>query len=149
MNLLIVDDDTISNFVNTRVAQKSGLFSEIRSVNSGMAALSVFIEVCNGTAEAPDIVLLDLHMPGMNGFDFIEALKGFAYPHKERLTIVILTSSDHKGDMDRANAMGIKHYLMKSLSLQELQATIFSLYNKAQDVFRDNASNDINPSLTF
>jgi CheY-like chemotaxis protein len=85
LNLLIVDDDIIANFINTRVAEKSGLFSEIRSVSSGQSALEIFSDVCNGTVAPPDILLLDLHMAGMSGFDFIEALKSFSYPKKDRL----------------------------------------------------------------
>lgn len=132
MNLLIIDDDNISSYINTRVAQKTGLFREIRSVSSGKDALEIFMEVCKGTVAPPDVVLLDLNMPVMNGFDFIEALKGLDYPEKKRLHIVILTSSDHKADIDRAHAMGIQHYLVKSMTMKDLQATIFSLYNKIQ-----------------
>jgi CheY-like chemotaxis protein len=131
MNLLIIDDDNICNFVNTRVAAKSGLFKEIRTVNNGKDALAIFTEAGKGTVAAPDLVLLDLNMPVMNGFDFMEALNCLPYPKKERLNIVILTSSDNIIDIDRARAMGIQHYLVKSLTVKDLQATIFSLMNQA------------------
>lgn len=148
MNLLIIDDDSISNFINTRVAEKTGLFKEIRSASNGKEALRIFMEVCNGTIAAPDVVLLDLHMPVMGGFDFMEALKGFSYPGKERLEIVVLTSSDHPVDINRAHSLGIQHYLMKSLSLRDLQNTIFSLYNRAQNLFRDKGHSDIHTALS-
>jgi CheY-like chemotaxis protein len=144
MKLLIIDDDNISNFVNTRVAQKSGLFNEIRSVSNGKDALEIFIQACKGTAAAPDVVLLDLNMPVMNGFDFMTELKRLTFPKKESLNIVILTSSDNPIDIDQAHAMGIKHYLVKSITLKDLQDTIFSLYNKGPTPLKDDSDNEIN-----
>jgi CheY-like chemotaxis protein len=134
MNLLIIDDDHICSFVNTRVAETCGLFSEVRAVHNGKEALELFQQVSQGNATAPDVILLDLNMPVMNGFDFIEALEGVTYPQKDRLKIVVLTSSDNKLDIERARAMGIKHYLVKSLTAKDLQNTIFSLYNEQKDL---------------
>lgn len=134
MNLLIIDDDHISSFVNTRVAETCGLFNDVRAVHNGKEALDLFHQVSQGNATAPDVILLDLNMPVMNGFDFIEALEGVSYPQKNRLKIVVLTSSDNKVDIERARAMGIKHYLVKSLTAKDLQQTIFSLYNEQKDL---------------
>jgi CheY-like chemotaxis protein len=130
MNLLIIDDDSICNFVNVRVAQTSGIFGKIRSVHNGKDALEVFEEAEKDSSLAPDVILLDLNMPLMNGFDFIEALQNSSYPHKERLSIVIVTSSDNSLDIERARACGISHYLQKPLTVNELQSTIFALKNK-------------------
>jgi CitB family two-component system response regulator MalR len=130
MNLLIVDDDSICNYIYTRVAATSGLFKNIRSVHNGKDALQVFDGVCQGTEEGPDVILLDLNMPLMNGFDFITTLRELKFPGKEQLSIVILTSSENPRDLERAQDLGIEHYLVKSVSANDLQQTIFSLYNK-------------------
>lgn len=131
MNLLIIDDDSICTFVNTRVAQTSGIFKEIRTVHNGKDALEIFQQATINNSEAPDVVLLDLNMPLMNGFDFIEALRDSSYPNKDQLSIVILTSSGNSVDIQRARACGIDHYLQKPLTVNELQSTIFSLKNKS------------------
>lgn len=131
MNLLIIDDDSICTFVNTRVAQTSGIFKEIRTVHNGKDALEIFQQATINNSDGPDVVLLDLNMPLMNGFDFIEALRDSSYPNKERLSIVILTSSGNSVDIQRARACGIDHYLQKPLTVNELQSTIFSLKNKS------------------
>jgi CheY-like chemotaxis protein len=132
MNLLIIDDDSICRFLNTRVAQTSGIFKKIRSVHNGKDALEVFEQTREDSSEAPDVILLDLNMPLMNGFDFIQALQDSSYPNKERLSIVILTSSDNSVDIQRARTCGIDHYLQKPLTVNELQNTIFSLKNKSR-----------------
>lgn len=128
---MVIDDDSISNFVNTRIAERSGLFEEIRSVSSGRDALTVFEQASDGTAKAPDMILLDLNMPVMGGFDFIEALRKIDFPTRDQVSIVIVTSSDDEQDMQRAQSLGIKHYLLKSLGPKDLQTTLFSLCNKS------------------
>lgn len=130
MNLLIVDDDSICNYIYTRVAATSGLFKSIHSAHNGKDALQFFDRVCEGTEEVPNMILLDLNMPLMNGFDFILSLQRLTFPGKDRLSIVILTSSDNPRDIERAQDLGIEHYVVKSVSANDLQSTIFSLYNK-------------------
>jgi len=130
MNLLIIDDDAICNFVNTRVAVACGIFKDIRSVNTGMEAMEIFEQISQGNATAPDLILLDLNMPVVNGFDLIQTLRSLKFPNEKKPAIVILTSSDDSVDIARARALGIEDYLLKSNSVKNLQAAIFSLYNK-------------------
>ena len=134
MNLLIIDDDEICSYINIRVAQTCGLFEEINSVHDGRAALDFLRQVCDGTAAAPDIILLDLNMPLINGFDFIGALRQLSFPNKENVKIIVLTSSTQPQDLQQAESLGIDHYLTKPLTVNELQNTIFSLRKSATRV---------------
>lgn len=127
MNLLIIDDDNICTFINNRVAETSGLFKEIHSAESGGEALQYFRKVCEGVVSAPDLILLDLNMPVMNGFDFVRALRELSFPNKENIAIVVLTSSEDSADLKQARSLGIDHYLIKPLTLNQLQTTIFSI----------------------
>lgn len=128
MNLLIIDDDSISSFINTRVAQTSALFKQITSVHNGKDALEFFEGVRRGETPTPHMILLDLNMPLLNGFDFIEALRNLEFPKKENVGIVILTSSEQADDLEQARKLGIEHYLVKPLTVNDLQRTIFSLH---------------------
>ena len=127
MNLLIIDDDAICSFIITRVAQTSGMFGTIHTVHNGKDALDFLQSTCGDSAVNPDVILLDLNMPLINGFDFITALKNMPLVNKENISIVILTSSDNSKDIERAHAMGIHHYLQKPLTVNDLQATLFAL----------------------
>ena len=131
MNLLIIDDDQICSYINIRVALTCGLFDEIYAVHDGRAALDFFRKVCEGTAPAPDIILLDLNMPLINGFDFIAALRQLSFPNKENVKIIVLTSSSQSQDIEQAHSLGVDHYLTKPLTVNELQNTIFTLRKKA------------------
>ena len=126
LNLMILDDDSICNFINTRIAETSGFFKEIRSMFNGSDALQNLDQVSKGTAQAPDIILLDINMPVMNGFDFIDRLQSMDLPNKEKVSIVILTSSDNIKDKKNAESAGITHYLQKPLTLKDLQSVIYS-----------------------
>lgn len=130
MNLLIIDDDEICSYINIRVAQTCGLFEEIHSVHDGRAALDYFRKVCEGAAPAPDIILLDLNMPLINGFDFIRALRQLSFPNKENVKVIVLTSSTQPQDIQQAQSFGIDHYLSKPLTVNKLQNTIFYLRKK-------------------
>ena len=130
MNLLIIDDDSICTFINTRVAQTSGAFEQITSVQNGKDALDFFNDVCAGTATAPDVILLDLNMPLINGFDFIKGFRKLPIPNKEEIEIIILTSSEQPHDLQCARDLGVNHYLLKPLTVNDLQSTIFSLDKK-------------------
>lgn len=132
MNLLIIDDDDISSFINVRVAQMCGLFEQIDTVHDGRDALDFFRSVCEGKAPAPDIILLDLNMPLINGFDFIRALKQLSFPNKENVRIVVLTSSGLPHDIQQARNLGVDDYLIKPLTVNDLQNTIRTLRTRPQ-----------------
>lgn len=130
MNLLIIDDDKVSTLITTWVAKKSGIFEDVRSVSNGREALDIFQHVNNNKLAAPDFILLDLDMPVMNGFAFIESIRGLTFPNKNNMSIVVLSSSANPGDIQRARSLGIEHYLVKPLKLNDLQNAFFSLYRK-------------------
>ena len=132
MKLLIVDDDKVSTHITTWVANKSGIFEDVRSVSNGREALDIFQLVNNNKLAAPDFILLDLDMPVMNGFAFIESIRGLTFPNKNNLSIIVLTSSAKPADIQRARSLAIEHYLLKPLKLNDLQNAFFSSCRKTR-----------------
>lgn len=119
-NILLVDDDDIFNFLNTKVLEASGVASEIHTANNGQQAIDLLNNYFSGTASLPDVILLDLNMPVMDGFGFLQAFKRLNLPRKERVTIIIVTSSEDPNDMARARDMGVTTYLTKPVSRERL-----------------------------
>lgn len=119
-NILLVDDDNIFNFINTKLLESSGIAGEIHTAGNGQEALDLLNNYFTGTASLPDVILLDLNMPVMDGFGFIEAFKKLRLPKKENVSIVIVTSSADPNDMRRAKEMGITTYLTKPVSREAL-----------------------------
>jgi CheY-like chemotaxis protein len=75
----------------------------------------------------PDIVLMDVQMPGMSGLTAMERLRADAVPALRAVPIVALTALAMRGDRERCLAAGANEYLTKPVSLKQLAATIESL----------------------
>lgn len=129
LNFLLVDDDDICLFIHRRVLELSGYCSSVHSAGNGRRALEMLTGVFCGDRPLPDIILLDLQMPLMNGIAFLEAFNALDFPGKDRIAIVLLTSSVSQKDREYAIGLGVKHYLAKPLTLEGLHAVVRSLYN--------------------
>ncbi|HEX8039220.1 MAG TPA: response regulator [Chryseosolibacter sp.] len=141
MKLLIIDDDRVCTFITTWVAKDSGIFKEIQSFQNGREALNFFDQVAGGTASAPDLILMDLNMPMISGFDLIGRLNELTFPDVKRPRIAILTSSDNRADVERARSLGVEDYLLKSANLKDLQSSLYLLCRDAcqkPGKFKDN-----------
>jgi DNA-binding response OmpR family regulator len=112
---LLVDDDPTINFINKIVLDRTGQFSDIKVVQNGKLGLEFFSNL-NSQQQLPDIMFLDLNMPVMDGFTFLKCFAKLDFLGKERVRIVILSSSDSVEDKKIALAFGIKDYYTKPLS---------------------------------
>lgn len=101
--LLVEDDDALANVYITRL-QAEGF--EIRRVANGEDALASAI------AFSPNLVLLDVMMPKVSGFDVLDILRNT--PETANLKIVMLTALSQESDQERARSLGVDEYLVKS-----------------------------------
>jgi len=122
-SFLLVDDDEVCNFIAAKIIDRLGPSREIQKANNGQTALSLLKENISANRGLPDIILLDLNMPVMDGFDFIEAFTqaGFA---NNGTRIIVLTSSHNSSDVERVRQLGVRHYLTKPITLANLTAAI-------------------------
>ena len=101
MDILIVDDDPIGLYLAERIVKREGLFSTITSFQSSVAALTFFRQQARD-GRLPQVILLDLNMPLLDGWGFLEALKAHADQLQNQSYICLLTSSVAAADIDRA-----------------------------------------------
>ncbi len=119
--ILITDDDPHSRKLEEALLQASGY--TVRSVDSGPAALHAV------AADPPDLILLDLMMPGMDGFEVVRQLK--ADPVTRRIPIIMVTALDDDGSRARLAAAGVSEVITKPLDRWILQARIDKLLGDA------------------
>jgi CheY-like chemotaxis protein len=118
--ILLIEDDEVANFLLKKALETSGLASEVDSVLNGEEAIDL-LNKNTGDQSIPDIILLDLNMPVMNGFEFLEAFKKLDLPHKDQVKIIIVTSSVDQRDIMKAKEMGVENYISKPISGDKLR----------------------------
>jgi CheY-like chemotaxis protein len=129
LNFLLVDDDDICLFIARRVLELTGYCNSAHSASNGRTALEILQRAASGAVPVPDMILLDLDMPIMNGLAFLEAFKNLDCHAKERITIVLLSSSVSEKDKQYATSLGVRQCLSKPLTQESLNTVVRSLYN--------------------
>jgi CheY-like chemotaxis protein len=114
--ILLIEDDEITNFITTSKLKNLG-FNNVKVVLNGKLALDYLSENC------PNLIFLDINMPVMDGFEFLE--NKYKQNLCENIPIVILTSSSRPSDQELASKYdNIIDYLEKPLSFDKIQAIL-------------------------
>jgi CheY-like chemotaxis protein len=112
LNVLVVDDDDVAAESVMRSLKKADVECQVVVAQDGIDALEVLRGTSDRHIQRPFVILLDLNMPRMNGFEFLEALRAES---KLRDSIVfVLTTSDADSDRSRAYHEFIAGYMVKS-----------------------------------
>ncbi len=122
--ILLVDDDCMFILIHRRMLELSGITAEIQTASSGIQALEILQQSRKTKQGLPDVILLDLTMPGMDGFEFLANLERLALPDADDMKVVIVTSSADPRDKDRLNRFKIEHYLQKPVACEVLLDSI-------------------------
>ncbi len=102
-SILLVDDDEASNFLHSIFINKLDLDVEINSALNGQEALDFILGKGQDELALPCMVMLDLRMPVMDGWQFMKSYEELVSKKlKEQITIVLVTISDNQEDKDRA-----------------------------------------------
>lgn len=102
--ILLVDDDDASNFLHSIFINKLDMDVNINSALNGQEALDFILGKGQERLELPCMVMLDLRMPVMDGWQFMKAYEDMVPKKlKDQITIVLVTISDNKDDKERAN----------------------------------------------
>ena len=125
--ILLVDDDHICHFIHTKVIERLCVGCDIYTALSGADALH---KLDRGAINplTPDLILLDLNMPGMDGFEFMRQFNAMAFTNKSSINVVILTSSVRAEDIEVAARFGVHKFLSKPLSDRDASSIISDLF---------------------
>jgi CheY-like chemotaxis protein len=126
-NVMLVDDSELDNFINEKIIESNHFAKKVYITSSAKSALEFInnlIIMGEEYAEAyPDVIFIDINMPMMDGFQFIELFEKNTERYKKKPKLVILTSSVYHEDIQRAR--DISHnivFLNKPLSSELLSS---------------------------
>lgn len=127
--ILLVDDDDDDNYFHQIIINEMNIVNKIDVVKNGLEALE-YLEKENQSP--PDIIFLDINMPKMNGWEFLDQYKHLSAEQKSMVLIVILTTSANPDDLKKAKELEVvTGYTTKPLTeelLKEILQSHFESY---------------------
>jgi CheY-like chemotaxis protein len=97
--ILFIDDDEPTNFLNKMVVDQYDCVREVRVLQSGQEAL----DYLSGNSPRPDLIFLDINMPAMDGWEFLEKYRHLPAERKADIILIMLTTSLNPDDKARTS----------------------------------------------
>lgn len=119
ISILVVDDDYVTRFIHRKLIESLNLSVFHFEANNGKDALDLIQTIGRSM---PDIILLDINMPVMDGFEFVDEFRKLS--GNEHTQIIIVSSSQSIVDINKALARGIDTVVSKPLSRSFLESII-------------------------
>ncbi len=124
--LLAEDNDDHALLIETAISRASRLPVEVVRAHNGTEAMEL-VRSCS-----PDVILLDLQMPGSSGHEVLEVVK--ADESLRRIPVAVLTSSDRDADVARSYGLGGNHFITKPANPVELEAKLRSFFKNVEEL---------------
>jgi CheY-like chemotaxis protein len=128
--VLLVDDDVINNFINARLIRKSELCDDLHIATNGKEAITYLISKLEKQESCPELILLDINMPVMDGFEFVEAFRKLNFVNQNKVVIVMLTTSSNPKDLEKVESLKIGDYINKPLTEEKLKSVVLRNFKK-------------------
>ncbi|OUJ70900.1 response regulator [Hymenobacter crusticola] len=109
----VIEDDPITSIITELVVKQNAAFGEVQKYMNGQEAYDALVAL-QWAEEVPDLILLDLNMPVMDGWEFLDAFSALQLP--KQVCVYVLTSSIHPEDMEKSRMYKeVKGYFTKPL----------------------------------
>jgi CheY-like chemotaxis protein len=134
--VLLIDDDTPTNYLHKLAIEKAGVDVHIQVATTAMEALQFLSRTGAFDAEGlpqPGIIFLDINMPAMDGWEFMEEYKKLSAAQKARIIVFMLTTSLNPADMERAMSIEeVVTFLNKPLTSEKVNELVAAYYKQDQ-----------------
>lgn len=115
--IIIIEDDAEDREIYTEVLQSIGVTAELRFFENAES----FLHYLGETDEQPFLVLSDINMPGMSGFDLKRILAEDAYLQSKGIPFIFLSTNSSKAAVRHAHALGVQGYFEKPHTMPEIR----------------------------
>lgn len=129
IRFILIDDNEIDLFFHDKLLRYQGISNDIVSFSGAQQALEYLSSAIHDPAMPRTVILLDIQMPEMDGFDFLKYFESFPPLFKQHCRILMVSSSLDFGDISRTNANAlVAKLLRKPLEATELKAALADIF---------------------
>ena len=128
--IMLIDDNPDDNFFHEREIKKCNASLNVIVKMSGIEALEYLKSMKINNQPQPDLIFLDINMPGMNGWEFLKEYNLLDNELKNKPVIIMLTTSDNPDDTARAKQIGfVSDYITKPLTNEKVKSICAKYFN--------------------
>lgn len=129
-SLYLIDDDTVFHYLTNKIIRETKKVVSIVSFYNGAEAIEMLTLAQNSNARLPDVILLDLSMPIMDGWEFLEEFSHKIKPKNQPIIIYIVSSSISPTDIQRVNHYkSVKDFIIKPITREKFNYIIDGILN--------------------
>lgn len=122
LQILIIDDDEINNFIAAKLIDKIPPRAVVNTCLNGQIGLDFIKSKLQNQEEMPDIIFLDINMPVMNGWEFLEEFEKVKDQINKKVSINMLSSSVYNDDINKAETFHtVNKFISKPLTVGKIQ----------------------------
>lgn len=126
--ITLIEDDEVIVYLTKKIIKETERIELLNVLGNGKQAIDYFIENKNNPALLPDVIFLDISMPIIDGWQFLEEFVLIRHQMQKPVSIYITTSSISQSDLNKAKNIGfISDFIIKPINLENFNAIIEKL----------------------
>lgn len=130
-NLWIIDDDPMASFYIKRLAELGELADIITIYDRARGAVNYLLQHKENPEHLPDVILLDIYMPELDGWGFLQEYAKIKDELAKQIDICIISSSGHLKDINKAKSIPeVKAYILKPVTKEKLKEMVKPVANR-------------------
>lgn len=144
--VLLIDDDQATNFFNLMMVSKHTDFENVSAVRSGFEAIEYITAIPHRNIQKPDLIFLDINMPGMNGWDFLRVYSKLPKELTFGIKVIILSTTSNPVEINKSRKeFEVDDFISKPLSIPLLNE-VYETHFVDHTINSPNHPHDLNKS---